>query len=74
MRYVTKARLGRAAGYLATTNSSVYEIAQLVGYDTDASLSKAFKREFELTPGQYRERAATGPVLAVRDTVQFSGR
>lgn len=74
MRYVGKARLGRAAGYLATTNSSVYEIALLVGYDSDASLSKAFKREFGLTPGQYRERSATTPVLSVRDTVQPSGR
>src|SRR5262249_53086801 len=50
MRYVAKARLGRAAGYLATTNSSVYEIAVLVGYDSDASLSKAFKREFGSLP------------------------
>jgi len=74
MRYVAKARLGRAAGYLATTNASVYEIALLVGYDSDASLSKAFKREFGLTPGQYRERAATTPVLAVRDTGQLSDR
>ena len=74
MRYVAKARLGRAAGYLATTNSSVYKIALLVGYDSDASLSKAFKREFGLTPGQYRERAATTPVLAVRDTGQLSDR
>ena len=74
MRYVAKARLGRAAGYLATSNSSVYEIALLVGYDSDASLSKAFKRQFGLTPGQYRELAATTPVLAVRDTVELSGR
>src|SRR5262249_26220453 len=74
MRYVAKARLGRAAGYLATTNSSVYEIALLVGYDSDASLSKAFRRRFGLTPGQYRERTATARVLAVRDTVPFSGR
>jgi AraC-like DNA-binding protein/mannose-6-phosphate isomerase-like protein (cupin superfamily) len=73
MRYVTKARLGRAAGYLATTKSSVYEIALLVGYDSDAALAKAFKREFGLTPGQYRERASVAPVLAVRDTVQLSG-
>ena len=74
MRYVAKARLGGAAGYLATTSSGVYEIALLVGYDSDASLSKAFKREFGVTPGQYRERAATAPVLAVRDTLPLSGR
>jgi AraC-like DNA-binding protein len=54
MRYVAKFRLGLAAGYLATTTLSVDAIARRVGYDTDASLSKAFKREFGAPPGTYR--------------------
>jgi AraC-like DNA-binding protein len=54
MRHVTKVRLGLAAGYLATTTLSVDAIARRVGYDTDSSLSKAFKREFGAPPGMYR--------------------
>jgi AraC-like DNA-binding protein len=31
---------------------------RLCGYDTDAALSKAFKREYSMTPGEYRVVAA----------------
>ena len=55
MRYVATVRLGLAAGYLGTTNLSVNAIARRVGYDSDASLSKAFKREFGVSPGAYRQ-------------------
>jgi AraC-like DNA-binding protein len=33
----------------------VEAIARRTGYGTNASLSKAFKREFGTSPGQYRE-------------------
>jgi AraC-like DNA-binding protein len=55
MRHLTKIRLGQAAGYLTTTRLSVEAIARRTGYSTDASLSKAFKREFGTSPGQYRD-------------------
>src|SRR6516164_1492555 len=55
MRHLAKIRLGQAAGYLATTSLSVEAIARRTGYGTNASLSKAFKREFGTSPGQYRE-------------------
>jgi AraC-like DNA-binding protein len=59
MAYLTELRLRRAAGYLATTTKSVSEIAHLVGYETEASLSKAFSRAFGRPPGEYRrERLA----------------
>lgn len=59
MAYLTDLRLRRAAGYLATTTKSVSEIAHLVGYDNEASLSKAFSRAFGRPPGEYRrERVA----------------
>jgi transcriptional regulator GlxA family with amidase domain len=56
MRYVAMFRLGLAAGYLGTTSLSVDAIARRIGYDSDASLSKAFKREFGVSPGAYRHR------------------
>jgi AraC-like DNA-binding protein len=65
MRYVTKTRLTRAAGLLATTRRSLASIATECGYESDASFSKAFKREFVVTPGQYREKASRRPPLTV---------
>lgn len=56
MRHLARVRLSIAAGHLATTSASIHQIAGLAGYDSQASLSKAFKREFGITPGRYRER------------------
>ncbi len=65
MRHLAMIRLGQAAGYLTTTGLSVEAIARRTGYGTSASLSKAFKREFGIPPGRYREaegRVAVSPV------------
>jgi AraC-like DNA-binding protein len=62
MRYLARVRLGHAAGYLSTTDKTVRQIAHLVGYQNEASLSKAFRRAFGRAPGAYRreQRAANG--------------
>jgi len=54
MRYLAKVRLGQAAGYLRTADMSIDTIALRTGYGNSASLSKAFKREFGISPGAYR--------------------
>ena len=54
MRHLAKVRMGQAAGYLITANLSVEAIARRTGYASDASLSKAFKREFGVSLGSYR--------------------
>lgn len=60
MRYLAKVRLGQAAGYLATGELSVEAIAGRTGYANNAALSKAFKREFGVSPGAYRKNRAGG--------------
>jgi len=65
MRHLAKIRLGQAAGYLTTTKLSVAAIAHRTGYGTDASLSKAFKREFGISPGQYRDSDGSVAVSSV---------
>lgn len=62
MRYLARVRLGHAAGYLSATDKTVRQIAHLVGYENEASLSKAFRRAFGRPPGEYRreQRAANG--------------
>lgn len=61
MRHLTKQRLGNAAGYLGTDDRSLYEIALLTGYDNDAALSKAFRRECGVSPGAYRKASRQRP-------------
>jgi AraC-like DNA-binding protein len=62
MRHLARVRLGHAAGYLSATDMTVRQIAHLVGYENEASLSKAFRRAFGRAPGEYRrqQRAANG--------------
>jgi AraC-like DNA-binding protein len=57
MHYVSRLRLSAAAGLLITTRQSVHEVALATGYENDASLSKAFRREFGVAPGTYRAAA-----------------
>jgi len=52
--YLTKWRLQLGARALASTNRSVAEIASDVGYDTEASFNRAFKRHFQSPPARYR--------------------
>jgi AraC-like DNA-binding protein len=61
MGYLSRLRLGHAAGYLSATDKTVQEIARIVGYDNESSLSKAFRRAFGQAPGEYRrqQRAAS---------------
>lgn len=56
MRYTTRWRLNKAAGYLRNGTRKLAEIARLVGYDSEVSFSKAFKRYMGIAPGTYRRR------------------
>lgn len=65
MEYVTAWRMYIAAGMLTDSRSSLAQIAGEVGYESEISLSKAFRRWAGVPPGQYRRsrRAASGMVL-----------
>jgi AraC-like DNA-binding protein len=52
--YLTRLRLGRAAGALAASSRPVVEIARAAGYDNESSFSKAFARHYGKPPGRYR--------------------
>lgn len=62
MSYLTDWRLELGAEALRSTNRSVQQVAVEVGYESEASFNRAFKRKFELPPARYRkesrERAA----------------
>jgi transcriptional regulator GlxA family with amidase domain len=56
-------RLGHAADHLATTDVSLSTIARRTGYDSEASLSKAFKRVYGRSPRDYRRLSAAQPIV-----------
>lgn len=56
IQYVTFVRMQKAAQMLATTQDSLYLIAETVGYQSEAAFSTAFARHFNLRPGEYRRQ------------------
>lgn len=53
--YVTSRRIARAADLLATSQDSVWQIAEQVGLQDVHYFSRLFKKNTGLTPSQYRE-------------------
>jgi AraC-like DNA-binding protein len=57
MAYLTRWRLQLGAKLLKTTSHSVAEIAAEVGYESEPSFNRAFKREFSLPPARFRSQS-----------------
>jgi AraC-like DNA-binding protein len=55
LSYLTKCRMRLAANYLKDGQMRVRDIADLVGYESQASFTNAFKRSFAVSPTAYRE-------------------
>jgi len=56
MTYLGQWRLKLAAEMLPTSDHSVAQVAATVGYGSEASFNRAFKREFACPPAQFRRQ------------------
>jgi AraC-like DNA-binding protein len=56
LAYLTKWRMNLAAGYLKDEQLRIREVAERVGYQSQASFTNAFKRSFGVSPTEYREK------------------
>lgn len=54
-RYLTRWRMHRASQFLRDRQISLSEVADRVGYESEAAFSKAFKRWMGRSPGAYRQ-------------------
>lgn len=63
MSYLTTWRLDQARSELARTDRPIASVSAGVGYSSEASFSRAFKRHHGVTPGEARRAAAPEPVL-----------
>jgi len=66
MAYLSRWRLQLGAQMLKSTSRSVMEIAGEVGYESEPSFNRAFKREFGLPPARFRRHSKSARSRAVR--------
>jgi AraC-like DNA-binding protein len=58
MHYLTHWRMHVAANDLRNTSASLTQVAQNVGYDSEAAFSRAFKKAFGTAPATWRRQGA----------------
>jgi AraC-like DNA-binding protein len=54
LEYLTSWRMQKATALLERGDKKLVDVARSVGYDSDASFSKAFKRVLGVAPREYR--------------------
>ncbi|MGZ5925912.1 MAG: AraC family transcriptional regulator [Rhizomicrobium sp.] len=58
MQYLTNWHMQLATGLLSSGNTNIAEIAEQVGYESEAAFSRAFKRSLGLAPATWRKAQA----------------
>jgi AraC-like DNA-binding protein len=75
MRYLTRWRLQIARTYLRETSDPLARIAQRIGYESEASFCRAFKRLFGVSPGSVRHsRSLLSGARPAHDETFTTGR
>ena len=54
LRTINRLRLHQGAEMLGSSNASLSDIAQEIGFGSAAAFLRAFKKQFEMTPGDWR--------------------
>jgi AraC family transcriptional regulator, alkane utilization regulator len=58
LTYLTRWRMLTASTWLRTSDVSVAAIADRIGYQSEAAFTKAFKRQFAMSPAVFRRRTS----------------
>ncbi|TQK53784.1 AraC family transcriptional regulator [Brevibacillus sp. AG162] len=69
--YIRKRRLSEAARALKQTSDNVLEIAVAYQYQSQEALTRAFEKQFGITPGKYRKENRSLPYQAKMDFLTF---
>lgn len=56
LTYITEHRLRMAAWHLAQQDISINRISERVGYTSETAFSQAFRRQYGVSPSQYRKQ------------------
>jgi len=60
IRYLTLWRLEIAKRHLLESRMSIGQIAHSVGYKSEEGFRRAFRRQFETSPAEWRDRMSAG--------------
>src|SRR5579871_4241515 len=71
LEYITTWRMQKAIQLLEQRDKKLPEVARLVGYESDAAFSKAFKRVVRANPGEYLRRGLKDPKSTEADHDHF---
>jgi transcriptional regulator GlxA family with amidase domain len=74
MAYLTRWRLQLGAQMLTSTSRGVAHIAAEVGYESEPSFNRAFKREFGLPPARFRRQSKSARSNAIHYTTANTRR
>jgi AraC-like DNA-binding protein len=66
IQYLIRWRMAKAARLLRSSRQPLNRIADAVGYESEAAFCRAFKKEFGITPGKWRNADAGVSRLAVQ--------
>ncbi|MGW2837986.1 AraC family transcriptional regulator [Streptomyces sp. NPDC001493] len=69
--YLTGVRLSRGARLLRETDAPLAAVARQIGYSTEFAFGAAFRREYGISPGRFRDAVHTDP--GVIDPVAVEG-
>jgi AraC-like DNA-binding protein len=58
LEYLTQWRLYKASAMIRSNNASFSEVASAVGYGSESSFSRVFRREIGVAPREYRRKCA----------------
>jgi len=58
LEYLTQWRMYKAGAMIRSNNTSFSEVASAVGYGSESSFSRVFKREMGVAPREYRRKCA----------------
>lgn len=61
--FLNKIKLRNAVNYLLNSNKSISEISYLVGFSTSAYFCNLFKKEYNLTPHEYKKQNSLNAVI-----------
>ena len=59
--HIREHKMEQAAKLLQTTNLSIAEIAQSIGYDSQSKFTEAFKASYHMLPREYRKNPERRP-------------
>jgi AraC-like DNA-binding protein len=58
LEYLTQWRMHKAGAIIRSNNTSFSEVASVVGYGSESSFSRVFRREMGVAPREYRRKSA----------------